>query len=281
MESKARTSRSRTAKKPAQKGRARSSKPADKKEISFGKYAEFAKNFNAALDAAGYPGLHYGRQVVVGKDFGISTSAARKWVSGECLPDNENLLKIADKLKVGLDTLFGRSPRIAGEPMISIPLGVAPTAKQASAQAATQSGHWLNQFTSIQMEASWLETGMKLKRDNLFLMTVAGDNMSPTLSDGDVVFVESASVPIDEIEENSIYLIMAQGKPQLRRILLGLDDKVMLTSDNKHFPSISVPVSAFRGHKGAKPAIEIIGRVPWCIHRVSRASAAMPLETIR
>lgn len=234
------------------------------------KYATFAKNLNAALDAAGYPDLHYGRQVEVGKAFGISTSAARKWVMGDCLPDHENLILIADKLNIGLDALFGRAPRLSSEPMVSIPVGAA----HAFSPGSKNDGPWLDYLSTIQMEASWLETGMRLKHDDLSLMMVTGDNMSPTLSEGDVVFVDAApDLDIMDVEDNGIYLLMAQGKPQLRRILLGLDDSVTLTSDNKHFPPITVPLIAFRrSNKTGAPKLSIIGRVPWCVHRVSRAA---------
>lgn len=249
------------------------------------KYPEFAKNFNARLDAAGYPGLHYGRQVEVGKIFGISTSAARKWVMGDCLPDHENLLKICDTLGVGLDTLFGRSPRIGGEPMVSIPLGMAPPITEDSAKKSSKSGRspWLNQFSSIQMEAAWIETGMRMKSGNLYLVTVAGDSMSPTLNNGDTVFVDATPVKIDEIVENGIYLIRSQGRTQIRRILVGIDNKVTLSSDNKHFPSITgLSTSEFKpGRGGVTPAIEIIGSIAWCIHRVSRASENMPVAELR
>lgn len=246
--------------------------PSKIEEVVVHKYEEFARNFNAALDAAGYPDLHYGRQVAIGRDFGISTSAARKWVMGDCLPDHENLIMIADRLNVGLDALFGRTPRISQEPMVSIPFGgvIAPCNDANAADAV----EWIEKLSTVQMEASWLESWMRLKHNDLFLMKVEGSNMSPTLAGGDIVFVDSSPIKdVLDIEDNGIYLIMAKGKPQLRRILLGFDEVVTLVSDNKHFPPISVPLTAFQpGSKAAKPVLTILGKVPWCVHRVSRAS---------
>lgn len=232
------------------------------------KYAVFAENFNKALDAAGFPGLHYGRQVAVGQAFDISPSAARKWVMGDCLPDNENLLKIADKLKVGLDTLFGRAPRLGSSPMVDIHIC-------APAQGAGKAdGDWKESFSAIQMEASWLESGMRLKSDNLFAMMVRGDNMHPTLSDGDTVFVDSTPVTdVQEVEDCGIYLIMAKGRPQIRRIQLGMDNKVTLTSDNRQFPSITVSEQDFQpAAAGKEPTLKILGKISWAMHRVGRTS---------
>lgn len=255
--------------KPKLQSKAKSKAKAKAKEkakpIEVHKYDVFATNFNAALDASGYPQLHFGRQVEVGKTFGISTSAARKWVMGDCLPDHNNLIMIADTLKVSLDTLFGRSPRLGSEPMVSIPIGGPKNGE----------GEWLEKFSAIQMEATWLETGMRMQHNDLFLLMVSGDNMSPTLADGDIVFVDATPIKdIQNVEENGIYLIMVHGRTQIRRILLGLDNTITLTSDNKHFPPVTVPVGSFSPTKDKKqpPAMKLIGRIPWTIHRVGRVS---------
>lgn len=230
------------------------------------KYAEFAKNFNLALDAAGYPGLHYGRQVKVGEAFDISPSAARKWVMGDCLPDHDNLLKICDTLKVGLDALFGRLPHFGNSPMVGIPISVA--------NHGQKDGDWKEIFSSMQIESNWIETGLRMKSDGLFVMQVRGDNMFPTIGDGDSVFVDNTPVlNVLNVENNGIYLIMANGRPQIRRIQVGLDDVVLLTSDNKHFPPLTVKASAFTSRiAGKDPSLKILGRIPWVIHRVGRGT---------
>lgn len=229
------------------------------------KYVVFATNLNATLDAAGYPPVHHGRQVVLGQNFGISTSAARKWLTGDCLPDYDNLILIADKLNVGLDSLFGRSPRLSGAPLVTIPIG---TAMQGD---MLQPGKVIDPFSALQMEAEWIETGMRLKHNNLVLMTVSGDNMNPTLADGDTVFVDTTPVKdIHSIEENAIYVIMTKGRQQIRRIQIGLDDNITLSSDNKHFPPVTVPISYFVQSREKPAQIQIIGHIPWAIHRVSR-----------
>jgi SOS-response transcriptional repressor LexA len=224
----------------------------------------FAENFNVALDINNYPGLHFGRQVEVHKNFNISSSAARKWVMAGCLPDIHNLIEIADKLNVSLDFLFGRAPRLSTEPMVSIPIGT-PQVSQ---------GQWLEPFSAIKMEATWIESGMRMKHDNLFLMTVSGDNMSPTLADGDIVFVDASPIKnIRDLEENGIFLIMAHGRPQIRRIVFNFDETITLNSDNKQHPSVQLPINAFSvDAKDDSATLKIIGRIPWAIHRVARHS---------
>lgn len=260
----AKTSTKPTKPKPVKEKAAKGKAAAKEKPFVERKYAAFAKNFNAVLDANHFPSLHFGRQVEVGKMFGISTSAARKWVLGECLPDHDNLVMICDKLGVSMDTLFGRQERLGVAPMVSIPIG--------NAQAG--SDKWLQPISAMQVEAEFLETGMRMQHNNLFLMKVVGDNMSPTLSDGDIVFVDATPIEgIRSIEENGIYLIMAYARPQIRRIFFGMDETVTLISDNKQFPPVTVPIGAFGSPKSKKPAtLKLIGRIPWTIHRVGKAS---------
>ena len=220
----------------------------------------FAENFNAALDNNQYPNLHFGRQVEVHKNFGISTSAARKWVMAECLPDIPNLIAIADKLNVSLDFLLGRAPRLSNEPMVSIPIG----------SSQPNNGEWLEAFSAIQMESTWIENGMRMKHDNLSLMVVSSDNMRPTFSEGDIVFVDASPIEdVCDLEENGIFLIMAHGRPQIRRIVFNFDDTISLNSDNKEYPPVQLPTSTFAiNPKDEAPALKILGRITWVIHRV-------------
>lgn len=77
---------------------------------------EFAVRLNAALDDAGVVQKFAGRQVEVGKMFGVSQKGARKWLEGDGLPTLEKCVEIATRLDVTLEWLMtGRGPRRNGE----------------------------------------------------------------------------------------------------------------------------------------------------------------------
>lgn len=244
----------------------------------------FRTNFNAALDEAGYPGLHYGRQVEVARVFQISTSAARKWVMGECIPDWDNMLFIADTLNVSVDALLGRvTTNLKNQSkMVSIPLGIVN-------QKSTDKD-WVQQLSSVQFETKWLEGGMRLKHEDLQLMVVAGNNMAPTLEDGDIIFVDTrAANNLDEIEDNAIYLFRHKERPLIRRVQFTLGDSVDLVCDNKSFNTVTVPRKAISSYQIGEPfggtrkkdTLVIIGKVQWAIKRVARDSIASAESIIR
>lgn len=233
----------------------------------------FRENFNIALDTAGFPALHYGRQVEVASRFGISTSAARKWVMGECIPDWANLILIADTLGVSVDSLLGRGTSNELTSMVSIPIGVVD-------QQSSVNSEWIKQKSNVQFEADWLESGMRLKHNNLQLMVVTGDSMSPTLDGNDIVFVDTESVKnLDEFEDNAIYLFKHKGRPLLRRVQVNFDETFGLNCDNAKFPSSVVPKTSIHlitpgdGNTAESSKLYLIGRVQWAIKRVSQGGA--------
>ncbi|MCH8502892.1 MAG: helix-turn-helix domain-containing protein, partial [Ectothiorhodospiraceae bacterium] len=73
---------------------------------------EFAQRLNEALDDAGFPSKGAGRQVSVGKRFGVSQKAARKWLEGEGIPKTSRLMEIATELRIHFEWLLsGRGPK--------------------------------------------------------------------------------------------------------------------------------------------------------------------------
>lgn len=77
----------------------------------------FSKRLNHALDLFGVPPKGKGRQVQVGKLFGVSQKAASKWLEGLSLPDTMRIAVIAEKLKVNVEWLTYGSGPINVEPL--------------------------------------------------------------------------------------------------------------------------------------------------------------------
>lgn len=84
-------------------------------QMSINKTA-FAARLNNLLDERGIPGKFEGRQVAVGKLFGVSQKGARKWLEGEGLPTLEKCIEIASWAGVHTEWLVsGRGPKEVSE----------------------------------------------------------------------------------------------------------------------------------------------------------------------
>ncbi|WP_422460284.1 MULTISPECIES: helix-turn-helix domain-containing protein [unclassified Endozoicomonas] len=79
---------------------------ADATDLQVDERSEFSRRLNEALDNIGFPAKGKGRQMELGKLFGISQHAARKWLEGEAIPHTKRLPDIADKLKVNAEWLL-------------------------------------------------------------------------------------------------------------------------------------------------------------------------------
>jgi SOS-response transcriptional repressor LexA len=77
----------------------------------------FSRRLDHALDLCGIPPKGKGRQVIVGKMFGVSQKAASKWLEGISLPDTMRIAVIAERLKVNVEWLTYGSGPINTEPL--------------------------------------------------------------------------------------------------------------------------------------------------------------------
>lgn len=84
-----------------------------------GERLAFAKRLNLACDRAGIAAKGSGRQVALGKLFGVSQNGARKWLEGEAIPNTKRLPAMARMLGVTTEWLLtgDDSPRTGGLPV--------------------------------------------------------------------------------------------------------------------------------------------------------------------
>lgn len=66
----------------------------------------FATRLNKVADLLNIPPIGKNRQTAFGKKFGVSQEAARKWLSGESLPQLAKCIEIAKEAKVGFEWLM-------------------------------------------------------------------------------------------------------------------------------------------------------------------------------
>ncbi len=61
---------------------------------------------NIVADILGIPPKGNNRQTLLGKMFNVSQESARKWLTGESIPQTEKCIEIAKKAKVGFEWLM-------------------------------------------------------------------------------------------------------------------------------------------------------------------------------
>jgi SOS-response transcriptional repressor LexA len=106
---------------------------------------------------------------------------------------------------------------------------------------------------SIGFDRSWLINLTSTAPDNLALMRVEGDSMTPTLLNGDLVMVDIAS--IEASLEDGIYAVLTNERLQVKRIAVDpSNDQISILSDNILYP-------AWDGLD--RNSIDIVGRVIW------------------
>lgn len=222
----------------------------------------FKKAFKAALDANNVPPIHYGRQKWIAEKYQVSTSAARKWLSGGCMPDLDNLLMIADDLGVTVDQLLGRKPAQLAKNTVAIPI-------RGDATDPTSI------FGNVEFEGGVLESAMRMSQKGVELFVVSTDAMASFIDVGDIAFIDTGT---KRLEDNKVYMFTAipSNRVLIRRVILNLDDTVRLICTNTNYPEVTLPMKEIQigqEEKELPPTLLLKGEVTWVIHKVKGNSA--------
>lgn len=105
----------------------------------------------------------------------------------------------------------------------------------------------------IQFKPDWIKNVLGASAQNLALISVKGDSMEPTLSDGDILLVDTTD---RQFQANAIYVLQNWGSLLVKRIQRKMDGSVVIKSDNKDYEPETV-----RGDMVEQ--LHVIGRVVW------------------
>jgi len=105
----------------------------------------------------------------------------------------------------------------------------------------------------IGFKEDWVENFLGITAQHLLLIRVKGDSMGPTLSEGDLVLIDTTS---KMIETNSMYVIQFWGSLQIKRVQRKLDGTAVIKSDNNIYEPEIVPIDQVDN-------LNVIGRVVW------------------
>ncbi len=111
----------------------------------------------------------------------------------------------------------------------------------------------------VAFEAEWLRTLVGSGLADLSIIQVAGDSMSPTLSNGDEILVDRADAAARL--RDGIYVQRMDDAQRVKRLALNpVGPRLAVRSDNPAYPSWP---------DCAPDSVEIIGRVVWAARRIA------------
>lgn len=110
----------------------------------------------------------------------------------------------------------------------------------------------------VSFDSNWVRNFLGVPPQELALIAVKGDNMEPTLSDGDMVLVDLRG---NGMEDNGIYVLQFKDSLLVRRLHRKLDGSVIVKSDNTTYePEVLSEDDA--------DALKVVGRVIWTGRKV-------------
>lgn len=190
----------------------------------------FSIIFNQALDQNNVKPLHFGRHVAVANMFNVSISAARKWITGDSLPDTDNLIAIAHKFGYTVDMLIGNEDQRPKSNFVTVPVMEIGSNSQNVPRKV------------INLDDALLDDSMRMKINDIEVYPVDNDDMSPEIYPGDYVFIEMSA---SSMEDRRVYVFETNdSRVLIRKVNLELDGSYLLTcADRRNRYDIRVAAS--------------------------------------
>lgn len=105
----------------------------------------------------------------------------------------------------------------------------------------------------LYFKTEWVKNVLGIPRDFLALISVQGDSMEPTLSNGDLILVDTRA---SRVEDGAIYVVQYDDALLVKRLQKKYDGSVVIRSDNTLYePEI------LHGEEAIN--LKIVGRVVW------------------
>lgn len=108
----------------------------------------------------------------------------------------------------------------------------------------------------LAFKESWLRKS-GINPANLIAIYARGDSMEPTIFSGDSLVIDKTRDTVTS--DGGIYVINYDGELFVKRVQKQLDGLVAITSDNKNYQPMTIPVESLS-------KLKIIGRVVWSGH---------------
>jgi phage repressor protein C with HTH and peptisase S24 domain len=110
----------------------------------------------------------------------------------------------------------------------------------------------------LSFRAEWVRNSLGVSVRDLALISVIGDSMEPTLSEGDVVLLDMTT---KGVMDGSIYALQLNGGLLVKRIQRKLDGSIVVKPDNPRYDTEIIS-------EDSADLLKIIGRVVWVGRRL-------------
>jgi phage repressor protein C with HTH and peptisase S24 domain len=188
--------------------------------------------------------------------FGVSEGGFKKWLAGG-EPSLRNLVRIQDVTGVAFQWMAtGEGPMFDSEAQegAAAPGFVYVPRFDVRAGAGTaQIVDSENVKGFVAFREDWVRSRLRRNPANLVAMEAFGDSMVPTISDGDVILVDTSE---DRVRGSAIYVVRAGDEAIVKRIELNLDGSLVVKSDNPTYERWTL-----RGDQ--LDQVRVLGKVVW------------------
>lgn len=214
----------------------------------------FISWFQDALSRAGVPSGD-GRAKAVGARYKVSKTAARKWLTGESLPDSKRMLSIVMDLEPGkaldeIDAYKRVSQHHHGreEHPVSISEGATPAgylrlpllAMEAGMGLDVQHDGPLEVVTDLDVAEWWANANFPKPISRIKVITARGDSNAGLINHGDIVFVDTMT---NFFDGEGLYVFNWQGRALIKRLAPDIRGKQMkILSANKEYDAELIAV---------------------------------------
>lgn len=225
-------------------------KPADKLQAR----AQFRAWLLASLARHGVPAEGTARTHFLSKAFGVSTTAARKWLTGEASPDASRLVAMVDFFgpageneasypaqQAAGTILEGSAIQEAGARWDVSP-GEIPAGYVRLPLLAMEAGMGANVATDdppdvvmhLDIAEWWARLHLPKPLDRVKIITGRGDSNAGLINHGDIVFVDTLT---DHFDGEGLYVFNWNGRALIKRLVPNLrTGKLQIISANPAYP---------------------------------------------
>lgn len=110
----------------------------------------------------------------------------------------------------------------------------------------------------LAFRSDWVRNALDVSVTALALISVKGDSMEPTLSNGDLILVDTST---RKVEDNAIYVLRYNGSLMVKRVQRRRDGSLLIKSDNQVYEPEEVSESEVND-------LYVVGRVVWSGRRM-------------
>ncbi len=202
----------------------------------------------------------FGSVAELARAAGVSDNAIYKWMSGRGQPSVVNLIALARSGKVSVEWLATGyesrgSGRGAGQSTKSDDYVFVPRydVRVPMARGGAIKSQQIVDYLAF--KADWVRSRLNTDPRNLLLIEAAGDSMSPTLEDSDLLLVDLGE---PRFKHDGVYVLRRNGDLVVKRLQRRPDGTLVIRSDNLAYEPLVVPAESVR----------IIGRAIWAAGRL-------------